>query len=181
MKMLRGNIASIMAESALAFPIMFFMIFSLVELGRAMYVINTLQVAAQKAASEIAQNARPSPNYSVGNFSSYVSSVRFPISVTMDSQFSFDLRDGNNSSTVSGGVGDGTTSKKVVVTVSFPAPGDTDSRIPMFDPGNLLGMSVFGSSGLQLMSTATAFMERAKKSFLPSSGLNSSSDANNPN
>lgn len=162
----RKNSGSIIAEAALALPLFFFMIFSFTELARAMYVVNTINIAAQAAAKQIAVNAMASPDYNISTFSSYTNSVRFPISVTSSNQFSYDIRDTNNTSVISMGTASRDTSKKVVVTVTFPAPGDNTYKIPMFDPGNLIGVSVFGAMGLTFSSSATSVLEGSRRTFV---------------
>ena len=167
MKYFRKDVrGAVMAEFALAAPVFLFMIFSLIEFGRAMYVLNTLSVAAQQAASAIGIEARRTNTYNVGSFASHTRNIRFPGSVVNQNQFSFDVTNAQGGSTVVNGQADGATSTKVVVTVTFPPPGDRARRIPIFDPGNLIGRPVFGIGGLMLTGQATSFIERSRRPTL---------------
>lgn len=163
---LRKNNGSVMVETALAVPVFLLIVFSFFEVSRALYVMNTLGAAAQKVASKIAVGARRSPTYSVSGFTRYADQVRFPGSVIDSSQFSFDVTNASNSSTVSNGQADGATSTKVLVTVSFPPANNSAVKIPVFDPGNLVGLPIFGPNGLRLTSSATCFLERSRRPSL---------------
>lgn len=159
----RNKKGSIMVETALAIPMFLMVIFTLVEVGRAMYVLNTLDVAAQRVASLIGTNAARASTYNVSTFSQYADQVRIPGSVISSSQFSFDVRDALNNGTVVNGQASSATSTKVVVTVNFPPPGQDSYKIPVFDPGLLIGIPIFGPAGLPLSSSATCFLERSRR------------------
>lgn len=162
---IRNSVGAIIAESAIALPIFFFLIFSLIEFTRAVYIQNTLGVAAQQAASNIAINAKKSPGYNLTGFSNYVNNIRFPGSVVNSGQFSFQVVDVNNNNTVTNNQADGTTSTKVIVTVTFPPP-DNSLKLPIVDPGNLIGTPIFGAGGVMFSGTATAFLERSRRPIL---------------
>lgn len=162
-KPIRKNLGSTMVETAIAIPVFLLVIFSFMEIARALYVMNTLNIAAQKVAGKIAINAKRTSTYSLSNFEQYADQVQFPGSVVDSSQFSFDVTDATNNSTVSNGQADGATSTKVVVTVTFPPQGNTALRIPVVDPGNLIGRPIFGQNGLTLSSSATCFLERSRR------------------
>jgi Flp pilus assembly protein TadG len=157
---------SVMAEFALTIPVFLLIIFSFMELGRALYVQNTLAIAAQKAAALIAINAKRTSTYTVSGFSAYASQIRFPGAVVSNDQFSFDVTDALGNSTVLNGEANGGTSTKVVVMVTFPPPSNPSLRIPIVDPGNLIGMPVFGQNGLTLSTSATCFLERSRRPSL---------------
>ena len=162
----RSKSGSVMVETALTIPVFLLLIFSLIEMSRALYVYNTLGVAAQLVASKIAINTKRTSAYNVGGFSSYADQVRFPGSVVDSSQFSFDVTDALNNTTVTGGLANGATSTKVVVTVAFPPATDPSLKIPLIDPGNLIGTPIFGAGGLMLSSSATCFLERSRRPTL---------------
>lgn len=162
----RNKSGAVIVEAALAIPIFFMIVFTLVELGRAMYVLNTLDIAAQRVAGLIGSNARRSPSYNVSSFTQYANGVRFPGSVIESNQFSFDVTDATNNSTVVNGIAAGAASTKVVVTVSFPPPSNPSYRIPIIDPGGLIGLPIFGQNGLPLSATATCFLERSRRPTL---------------
>ena len=155
-----------MVETALTIPIFLLLIFSLIEMSRALYVYNTLGVAAQLVANQISIQTKRTSTYNVGSFSSYADQIRFPGSVVDSSQFSFDVTDALNNSTVAGGLANGATSTKVVVTVAFPPATDPSLKIPLVDPGNLIGTPIFGAGGLMLSSSATCFLERSRRPTL---------------
>jgi len=165
-KVIRKNNGSVMVETAFAVPVFLLIVFSFFEVSRALYVMSTLGAAAQKVASKISTGARRSPNYSISGFAGYTNGIRFPGSVIDSSQFSFDVTNPSNSSTVSNGQADGATSTKVVVTVSFPPANNNTFKIPIFDPGNLINRPIFGASGLKLSSSATCFLERSRRPTL---------------
>ena len=162
----RGVVGAVLAETALTIPIFLLLIFSLIELSRALYVYNTLGIAAQQVAGKIAINSKKTSTYAVSGFSTYADQVRFPGSVVDSSQFSFDVTNAANNSTVVNGQADGATSTKVVVTVVFPPASDSSLKIPVVDPGNLIGMPIFGVDGLMLSSSATCFLERSRRPTL---------------
>ena len=162
----RKEIGSVMVETALTIPVFLLLILSLVEMSRALYVYNTLGVAAQLVADQIAINTKRTSTYNIGGFSSYANQVRFPGSVVDSSQFSFDVTDASNNSTVAGGLANGATSTKVVVTVVFPPATDPSLKIPLVDPGNLIGTPIFGAGGLMLSGSATCFLERSRRPTL---------------
>ena len=155
-----------MVELALAMPIFLLLIFSLIELARTMYILNSLNVAAQQVATQIAIRSKRSPSYNISSFSTFADQVRFQGAVVSTNQFSFDVTNAANSSTVTNGQADGGASTKVVVTVRFPPPDDPSLKIPVFDPGNLIGVPIFGENGLQLSSSATCFLERSRRPTL---------------
>ena len=162
----RKEAGSVLVETALTIPIFLLLIFSLIEISRALYVYNTLGVAAQLVADQIAINAKRTSTYNVGGFTTFANQVRFPGSVVDSSQFSFDVTDALNNSTVAGGLANGSTSTKVVVTVIFPPVTDPSLKIPLVDPGNLIGTPIFGAAGLMLSSSATCFLERSRRPTL---------------
>lgn len=164
-KQKRNNAGALMAEAALAIPIFFMVVFMLVEFGRAMYIWNTLDMAAQRVAALIGTSERRSPNYRLANFRQYADRVRFPGSVIDSNQFSFDVVNPTNSSTVNPATqqATGSTSTKVVVTARFPPPNNNTYKIPLFDPGNLIGLPIFGPAGLTITSSATCFLERSRR------------------
>lgn len=163
----RNNKGSVIAEAALAIPIFFMVIFTMIELGRAMYVLNTMDVAAQRVASSIGTNARRGSSYDTSSFYQYIpQNLYFPGSVVSRNQFSFDVQNSQSQTTVMGGMANANTSTKVVVTVSFPPPGRPGYRIPLFDPGRLIGQPIFGPNGLPLMSTASCLLERSRRPII---------------
>lgn len=161
----RNNLGSLMAEAALAIPIFFMVVFTLVEFGRAMYIWNTLDIAAQRVAALIGANATRAPNYNLSSFRQYANRIRFPGSVINSNQFSFDVTNALNTSTVNPATqqASGSTSTKVVVTARFPPPNNRIYKIPLFDPGNLIGLPIFGPTGLTITSSATCFLERSRR------------------
>lgn len=166
MRTLRNKSGSVIVEAALAIPIFLMIIFTLIELGRAMYVLSTLDIAAQRVASLVGANATRTSTYNVSSFRQYADQIRFPGSVIDSGQFSFDVTDTLNNTTVNMGQANAITSTKVVVTVSFPPPNDSSYRIPIFDPGLLIGVPIFGPGGLPLSSSATCFLERSRRPTL---------------
>lgn len=162
----RKNKGSVIVEVALAMPIFLFLIFSLVELGRAAYIKSTLAVAAQQVASRIGTGVKRAGTYDVAGFTTFTNDIRFPGAVINSSQFRFDVTDTTNNSTVNNGQANGTTSTKVVVTVSFPPPGNNQIKVPLFDLGRLIGVPIFGQNGLQLSASATKFLERSRRPTL---------------
>ena len=162
----RQKSGSVLVETALAIPVFLMVIFSVIELSRAMYVLNTLGIAAQKVADKIAINASKRPAYNLSGFSQYADQVRFPGSVVDSSQFSFDVTNASNGSTVSNGQADSVASTKVIVSIVFPPPGNSSLKIPIFDPGNFIGHPIFGQNGLTLTSSATCFLERSRRPIL---------------
>lgn len=165
-RLVRNNVAAVIAETAIALPIFLFLIFSLVEFTRAIYVQNTIGIAAQQVASDIAVNVKRTSSYNIASFSTYANKVRFPGSVIDSGQFSFDVTDASNNTTVSNGQANSSTSTKVVVTVSFPPASKPSIKIPIVDPGNLIGRPIFGAGGLKLSSSATSFLERSRRPIL---------------
>ena len=163
---IRKNSGSVLVETALAIPVFLLLIFSLFEVSRALYVMNTLNIGAQQVAGKIAINTKRTPNYSVAGFSTYADQVRFPGAIVNSNQFSFNVTNAANVSTVTNGQADGSTSTKVVITVVFPPPGDPSFKIPIFDPGNLVGIPIFSPDGLQFSSSATCFLERSRRPTL---------------
>lgn len=163
---IRRNTGAVLAEAALTFPVFLLLIFSVMELSRALYVYNILGVAAQQVAAKIAINAKRTPAYNIGGFTTYADQVRFPGAVVDSTQFSFNVTDALNNGTVVNGQANGATSTKVVVTVVFPPPADSSLKIPIIDPGNLIGMPVFGADGLMLSGSATCFLERSRRPTL---------------
>lgn len=159
----RKNKGAVIVEVALAMPIFLFLIFSLVELGRMTYIKSTLSIAAQQVASKIGTNVRRSATYNVSDFRAYANNIRFPGAVINSSQFSFDVTDSTNNSTVTNGQANGSTSTKVVVTVTFPPPNNNSIKVPLFDIGRLIGAPIFGENGLQLSASATKFLERSRR------------------
>ena len=160
----RNSKGSVMAEVAFVYPIFLFLLFSFVEFSRALYVQSTLAAAAQQVAGQIAMKARRTPFYNISSFSSFADRVRYPGSVVNSKQFSFDVVDLQNNSTVDpNGLADGVASTKVIVTVTFPPQNRPDLRIPIFDPGRLIGQPVFGKKGLRLRSQAVRFLERSRR------------------
>ena len=162
----RGNIGAVLAETALTIPIFLLLMFSLVELSRALYIYNTLGIAAQQVAGKIAINAKRTSTYDLAGFTTYADQVRFPGSVVASNQFTFNVTDAANNSTVAGGQANGATSTKVVVNVIFPPASDPSLKIPFVDPGNLIGVPVFGVDGLMLSGSATCFLERSRRPTL---------------
>ena len=162
----RSLFGSVLVETALTIPVFLMLIFSLMEMSRALYVYNTLSIAAQQVAGRIAINAKRTSTYNVGGFTTYADQVRFPGSVVDSSQFSFDVTDALNMPTVMNGQADGATSTKVVVTVTFPPATDSSLKIPVVDPGNLIGIPIFGAGGLMLSGSATCFLERSRRPTL---------------
>jgi len=165
-KLKRQTYGSILVEMALTLPIFFMVVFSFMELSRAMYVLNTLNIAAQKVASKISINAKRGSSYDLNSFTQYTNQVRFPGSVISSDQFSFDVVNALNNSTVTNGQADGALSTKVVVTVRFPPPSSPGLKIPIFDPGALVGIPIFGPDGLMLSSQAVCFLERSRRPTL---------------
>lgn len=167
MKLLtRRKLGSAVVETAFAMPVLLCFLFSFFEVARAMYIYSALGIAAQKVATEIAVNAQRSNTYSLSGFTTFADQVRLPGAVLNSNQFSFDVTNPTNTSTVMSGLADGATSTKVVVTASFPPPGDNSVRIPLFDPGNFFGTPIFGINGLPLSSSATCFLERSRRPTL---------------
>ena len=166
MKPVRNNKGSLMVELAMTMPIFLLVIFSFIELSRALYIFSTLGIAAQKVASKISIDAKRTSTYDLSGFGAYADQVRFPGAVVDSNQFSFDVTDASNTSTVTNGLADGATSTKVVVNVSFPPSTRPELKIPIFDPGSLIGKSIFGQDGLQLMSQAVCFLERSRRPTL---------------
>ncbi len=162
----KNKSGAVIAETALVIPVFLLLIFSLIEISRAVYIQNTLGVAAQQVASRISIGTRRSSSYDVASFSTFTTSVRFPGSVVSSDQFSFDVTDASNMSTVAGGMADGTLSTKIVVNVIFPPPSNPSLKIPVVDPGNLIGVPIFGADGLMLSSSATCFLERSRRPTL---------------
>ncbi len=162
----RKNLGAVLVETALTIPVFLLLIFSLIELSRGLYVYNTLGIAAQQVAAKISINAKRTSTYNLSGFSTYADQVRFPGSVVDSNQFSFDVTDASNNSTVVGGLADGAMSTKVVVTVTFPPASDPSLKIPLVDPGNLIGTPVFGMDGLMLSGSATCFLERSRRPTL---------------
>lgn len=165
-KKTRKNKGSIMVELALTMPIFLLVIFSFIELSRALYIFSTLSIAAQKVASKISVGAKRTPVYNLSGFGIYADQVRFPGAVVDSNQFSFDVTDASNTSTVTNGLADGIASTKVVVNVSFPPPTRPELKIPLFDPGSLISKPIFGQNGLPLMSQAVCFLERSRRPTL---------------
>ena len=162
----RRSVGSVMVETALTIPIFLMLIFSLIELSRALYVYNTLSIAAQQVAGKIAINARRTPGYNLSGFTVYADQVRFPGSIVDSGQFAFDITNATNNGTVVNGQANGATSTKVVVNVTFPPASDPSLKIPFFDPGNLIGVPIFGMDGLMLSGSATCFLERSRRPTL---------------
>jgi Flp pilus assembly protein TadG len=164
-KQKRNNFGAVIAEAALAIPLFFMVVFTMVELGRAMYIWNTLDIAAQRVAALIGTSAKRGPNYNLSSFRQYADRVRFPGSVIDSNQFSFDVTDALNNSTVNPATQQATggTSTKVVITARFPPPNNRTYKIPLFDPGNLIGLPIFGPAGLTITSSATCFLERSRR------------------
>lgn len=157
---------SVLVETALTLPIFLMLIFSLLELGRALYVYNTLSIAAQQVATQISIKEKRAATYNIAGFSSYANQVRFPGAVVDSSQFAFDVTNATNNSTVTNGQADGATSTKVVVTVTFPPSTDSSLKIPLVDPGDFIGMPIFGMDGLMLSGSAVCFLERSRRPTL---------------
>lgn len=166
MKRGRRNNGSVLVETALAIPTFVMVIFAFIELSRAMYIQNTLGIAAQKVAAQIAINEKRTPGYALSRFTQYADQVRFPGAIVDSSQFSFDVTNSTGGTTVSNSTADGAASTKVVVTVSFPPPNNTSLKIPIFDPGALIGRPIFGPGGLNLSSQAVSFLERSRRPTL---------------
>lgn len=164
--LVRNKEGSVITEAALAIPIFLMMIFTLIEFGRTVYVLNTLNVAAQQVANSIAKNATRAGSYNLSNFGNFTANIYFPGSVINSNQFSFDVRDASNNSTVMNGLAPTNISTKVVVTVNFPPPSNPGYKIPLFDPGNLIGLPIFGINGLPLSASATCFLERSRRPIL---------------
>lgn len=162
-KRIRKNNGSIMIETALGIPVFLMTIFAFFELSRALYVHSTLGIAAQKVASKISVNAKRTSTYNVSGFRQYADQVRFPGAVTNSDQFSFDVVNAQGGGTVINGQADGAASTKVIVTVSFPSATDSTYKIPVFDPGGIIGRPIFGADGLMLSSSATCFLERSRR------------------
>lgn len=158
----RNQKGSIIVEVALAMPIFLFLIFSLVEIGRAAYIQSTLSIAAQQAASSIGTSSRRGSSYDVSSFKTAADRIRFPGAIVDSSQFTFDVTDRNNNSTVVNGQASGATSTKVVVTVAFPPP-NNNLKVPIFDIGQIIGTPIFGNNGIRLSSSATKFLERSRR------------------
>lgn len=153
-------------ETAVSISIFLFVFFSFIELARALYILNTIQIAAQATANKISINETGYNGYIVSNFNQYANQVRFPGSVIDSTQFSFDVVNSSNISTVSSGIGDSATSTKVVVTVSFPPTASPTYKVPIFDPGRLIGNPIFGANGLPLTARATCFLERSRRPII---------------
>ena len=164
----KNNTGAVMAEIALTMPIFVMILFSIFEISRTLYIQNMLAIGAQKVAEAIAINAKRGSTFDMTGWGSYASTVKFPGAILDSSQFSFNVTDALNNSTVSGTSADGTASTKVVVTVVFPPVGSPGLKIPLFDPGNLIGCPIFGASGLNLSSSATVIIERSNKPILGS-------------
>ena len=162
----RNKKGSLLAEAGLAIPIFLFIIFGLIEMSRMLYIKSTLSSAAQQVASLISINSKKSPGYNLSGFTAYANRVRFPGSVVNSNQFSFNISDASNNSTVTNGVANGVTSTKVIVTVVFPPPGNNSLRVPLFDPGRLFGAPLFGQNGLQFSTQAVCFLERSRRPVL---------------
>ena len=162
----KNNNGAVIAEFALAIPIFLMLVIGLIEVSRALYIQNTMSIAAQRVANLISVNTKRTSSYNLSGFGAYTSQVRFPGSVVSSDQFSFDVTNAAGASTVAGGLADGATSTKVVVMVVFPPPGDPSLKIPIADPGNLVGIPVFGPDGLQLNASATCFIERSRRPTL---------------
>lgn len=160
----RNSKGSVMAEVAFVYPIFLFLLFCFIEFSRALYVQSTLAAAAQQVAGEIAMKARRTPVYNTASFSSFADRVRYPGSVVNSSQFTFNVVDvGNNTTVDQNGFADGVSSTKVIVTVTFPPQNRPNLRIPIFDPGRLIGQPVFGRNGLTLRGQAVRFLERSRR------------------
>lgn len=165
-KLRRNRIGSITVETALAMPVFLFLILALVELGRIAYIQSALGIAAQQVAEQIGINAQRTSTYNVASFKRFADRVRIQGAVVSSSQFTFDVTDANNNSTVNNGEADGVASTKVVVNVSFPPPGRNNLQVPIFDIGRLLGAPIFGDNGIRLTSSATKFLERSRRPTL---------------
>src|SRR3990167_6637283 len=105
----RKTNASTMVETALVIPVFLLIVFSFFELSRALYVMNTLGIAAQKVAAKIAVKAKKTGSYDLSTFGQFADQVRFPGSVVDSTQFKFDVTDASNSTTVINGQASGTT------------------------------------------------------------------------
>ncbi len=162
----RENSGAAVAEAIFAIPIVLTLFFGCWELARAQYVSNCCAVSAQSVANSIAQNTTTNGPITISSFSTYASQWRFDGAVMENGQFSYDVLDSNNTTTVVGGIADGTMSSKVSVTVNFPPPSFPDYKIPTFDPGALYGGMMFPTGGLTLMSTAYAFLELSTRPTL---------------
>jgi Flp pilus assembly protein TadG len=166
MRAKRNNLGSVLVEAALAIPVFLFLVFGFIEMSRMLYIKATMSAAAQQVANLIAVNAKRTPSYNVSNFSTYADAVRFPGSVISSGQFSFNVTDAGNNTTVTNGMADGALSTKVVITVVFPPPGDSTLKVPLLDPGRLFGAPLFGQNGLQLSAQAVSFLERSRRPVL---------------
>lgn len=166
-KEFKNNNGSIMVEAAFAIPILLFLVFGSIELSRMLYIRNALSTAAQQVASLISTQSTDPYTYNLSNFTQYADQIRYPGAVLNSDQFSFDVLDSSNTTTVAGGTADASMSTKVLVTVIFPPPGDTSHKVPMVDPGNLFGAPVFGENGLVLMAEAVCFLEGSRRPVLP--------------
>lgn len=162
----KNQMGAVSVEVAMSTGIFLFVFFSFIELARALYILNTIQIAAQSTANKISINETGYNGYTVSNFSQYADQIRFPGSVIDSTQFAFDVVNSSNTTTVSGGVGDSATSTKVIVTVTFPPAATPTYKVPMFDPGRLIGHPVFGDSGLPLVGRATCFLERSRRPII---------------
>lgn len=164
---LRNKCGAILAEAGLAIPIFLFMIFGLIEVSRMLYIKSTLSSAAQQVASLISTKAtKTASNYNLSSFKSYADGVRYPGSVIDSNQFSFDVSDASNNSTVTNGTASGATSTKVVVTVVFPPSSSSAYKVPFFDPGLLFGTPLFGQNGLSFSTQAVCFLEKSRRPIL---------------
>ncbi|MBI2995880.1 MAG: pilus assembly protein [Candidatus Melainabacteria bacterium] len=162
---LRRDLGAIMVEAAFAIPVFLFLIFGLLELSRIMYIKNALNIAAQQVASSISIHAKRTATYDVASFSTYAASIHYPGAVFSSSQFSFNVTNASNSSTVTNGQADGIASTKVVVNAIFPPP-NSGVKVPTFDPGRLFGAPIFGRNGIQLSAQAICFLERSRRPVL---------------
>lgn len=165
-KNIRKNLGAVLAEAGLALPILLFIIFGTIEIYRMLYIKNTMNIAAQQVAGLVGRNANSIPAFDLAQFSAYADQIRYPGSVVSSNQFSFDVLDSSNTSTVSNGFADSAVSTKVLVTVTFPPPGDSSYKVPFFDPGRLLGMAIFGENGIMLSAQAVGFLENSRRPVL---------------
>ncbi len=163
---IKNQIGAVTVEVAMSIGIFLFVFFSFIELARALYILNTIQIAAQSTANKISINETGYNGYTVSNFTQYANEVRFPGSVIDSTQFAFDVVNSSNTSTVTSGVGDSATSTKVIVTVSFPPSASPSYKVPIFDPGRLIGHPIFGTNGLPLTARATCFLERSRRPII---------------
>ncbi len=167
MHLLRNKYGALIAEAGIAIPIFLFMIFGIIEISRMLYIKSTLSSAAQQVADLISINAtKTASNYTLSSFKSFADSVRYPGSVIDSNQFSFDVSDASNNSTVANGTASGITSTKVVVTVKFPPSSSSVYKVPFFDPGLLFGTPLFGQNGLSFSTQAVCFLEKSRRPIL---------------